>query len=273
MKIFDCFMYFDEDLILDLRLNTLNDFVDKFIIIESSITHTGKPKSLKFDINKFRKFEHKIDYHPIETLIIDENLKLKKNWSKHHLVDQSIRNSIANYIGDTSDDDWILISDIDEVPNPNKLIDFNKNKKFGFFEQQLFCYKFNLKNINEPPWYGSRICVKKYLRSPQWLRNIKVKSNRGFFSKLFNNHHILKDGGWHFTSVKNPSEIITKLKSFAHSEMVKPHMLNEDYIKNKINNYQDIFDREVILEKVEITDNFPKYLFENKDKFKEFIIN
>ena len=67
-----------------------------------------------------------------------ENLKLKKNWSKHHLVDQSIRNSIANYIGDASDDDWILISDIDEVPNPNKFIDFNKNKKFGFFEQQLF---------------------------------------------------------------------------------------------------------------------------------------
>ena len=78
MKIFDCFMYFDEDLLLDLRLNTLNNFVDKFIIIESAITHTGKHKSLKFDINKFRKFEHKIDYHPIENLIIDVNLKLKK---------------------------------------------------------------------------------------------------------------------------------------------------------------------------------------------------
>ena len=58
MKIFDCFMYFDEDLLLDLRLNILNDFVDKFIIIESNLTHTGKFKKLKFDINKFEKFKH-----------------------------------------------------------------------------------------------------------------------------------------------------------------------------------------------------------------------
>ena len=206
-------------------------------------------------------------------MVIDKSLKLKKNWSRHHLIDQSIRNLIAKNIGNASDDDWILISDIDEVPNPNKLIDFDKKKKFGFFEQQLFCYKFNLKNMSEPPWYGSRICVKKHLKSPQWLRNIKVKPNRSFFSKLLNNHHILKDGGWHFTSIKKPSEIIIKLESFAHSEMVKPYMLNENYIKDKINNYQDIFDREVILSKVEINNDFPKYLFENKDKFREFIIN
>ena len=78
MKIFDCFMYFDEDLLLDLRLNILNDFVDKFIIIESNLTHTGKFKKLKFDINKFEKFKHKINYYPLEKLVIDKNLKLKK---------------------------------------------------------------------------------------------------------------------------------------------------------------------------------------------------
>ena len=78
MKIFDCFMYFDEDLLLDLRLNTLNNFVDKFIIVEANITHTGKFKELKFDINKFKKFENKIKYCPIVNLKIDKNLKLKK---------------------------------------------------------------------------------------------------------------------------------------------------------------------------------------------------
>ena len=274
MKIFDCFMYFDEDLILDLRLNTLNDFVDKFIIVESNITHTGKKKSLKFDINKFKKFQYKIEYHPIENLVIDESLKLKKNWSKHHLVDQSIRNSLAKYISNASDNDWIIISDIDEVPNPIKFEKFDQSKKFGFFEQKLFCYKFNLQSMTESPWYGSRICVKKFLRSPQWLRNIKVKKAKNFFKEILGqNHQILQDGGWHFTSIKKPSEIIIKLKSFAHSEMVKPHMLDENFIKNKIISQQDIFDREIVLKKIELNNNLPRYLIDNIEKFNEFIID
>lgn len=273
MRIYDCFMYFDEDLILDLRLNSLNSFVDKFIIIESNITHTGKLKPLKFDINKFKKFENKINYYPIENLVIDKSLKIKDGWSQDHLVDQSIRNSIANYIGEASENDWILISDIDEIPNPNKLKSFDKKKKFGFFEQELFCYKFNLKSINESPWYGTRVCVKKHLKSPQWLRNIKIKTKRNFFSKLINNHQIIKDGGWHFTSLKKPFDLVIKLKSFAHSEMVKPYMLNENYLKNKIDNQQDIFDRDLKLEKVQINESFPKYLVENIEKFSDFIIN
>ncbi len=78
MKIFDCFMYFDEDLLLDLRLNTLNDFVDKFAIVEADTTYTGKFKELKFDIKKLKKFENKINYYPIKNLKIDKNLKIKK---------------------------------------------------------------------------------------------------------------------------------------------------------------------------------------------------
>ena len=138
MRIFDCFMYFDEDLLLDLRLNILNDFVDKFIIIESNLTHTGKFKKLKFDINKFEKFKHKISYYPLEKLEIDKNLKLKKNWSQHHLIDQSIRNSISKYLTDASDNDWIIISDIDELPNPDVIQNFNKKKNIHFLNNNYF---------------------------------------------------------------------------------------------------------------------------------------
>jgi len=272
MKIFDCFMYFDEDLLLDLRLNVLNNFVDKFIIVESNLTHTGKLKELKFDINKFKKFKNKISYHPIENLEIDKNLKLKKNWSHYHLIDQSIRNSISKYISDASDDDWIIISDIDEIPNPNVIQNFDKRNKYSFFEQQLFYYKFNLKCLSEPIWYGSRLCIKKYLKSPQWLRDIKVNNKKNLFKKIFNNQQILENGGWHFSSVKKPSEIITKLRSFAHNELVKEYMLNEDYIKAKINDFKDIFERDVILNKVELNENLPEYLICNKNKYSEFII-
>ncbi len=272
MKIFDCFMYFDEDLLLDLRLNILDSFVDKFIIVESNLTHTGNLKKLKFNINKFEKFKHKINYYPLENLKIDKNLKLKKNWSQHHLVDQSIRNSISRYISDASDEDWIIISDIDELPNPNIIQNFDKRKKYSFFEQQLFYYKFNLKCVSEPSWYGSRLCVKKYLKSPQWLRNIKINKKDNLLKKIFNDQQILKNGGWHFSSVKKPSEIITKLKSFAHNELVKEYMLNENYIRDKIKNCEDIFDRGTILKKVELNNDFPEYLLKNKDKYSEFII-
>ena len=272
MKIFDCFMYFDEDLLLDLRLNILNNFVDRFIIVESNLTHTGNLKKFQFDINKFENFKHKISYFPLENLEVNKDLKLKKNWSKYHLVDQSIRNSISEYILDASDDDWIIISDIDELPNPNVIQIFDKRKKYSFFEQQLFYYKFNLKCVSEPLWYGSRLCVKKYLKSPQWLRNIKVKNNNNLLKKIFNDQQILSNGGWHFSSVKKPIEIIRKLKSFAHNELVKEYMLDENYIKNKIKNCEDIFERDVILEKVELNNDLPEYLVNNKNKYSEFII-
>ena len=147
-----------------------------------------------------------------------------------------------------------------------------KKNKYSFFKQQLFYYKFNLKCVSEPIWYGSRLCIKKYLKSPQWLRNIKVNNRKNLLQKIFNNQQILENGGWHFSSVKKPSEIITKLKSFAHSELVKEYMLNEDYIKNKIKDCEDIFERNVKLEKIELKNNLPEYLINNKNKYSEFII-
>ena len=80
---------------------------------------------------------------------------------------------ILSLILSLSEDDWIIISDLDEIPNPEVITKFDK--KYGFFEQGLYNYKFNLKNITEPFWYGSRICVRKHLKSPQWLRNFKIK--------------------------------------------------------------------------------------------------
>ena len=273
MKIYDCFMYFDEDLLLDLRLNILNEYVDKFLIIEAEEDHQGKKRKLNFDINNFKKFKDKINYISLNKIEIDNSIKLKKNWDIGHLRDQSMRNQIQNYLSDAQDDDWIIISDLDEIPNPNKIREFNPKKKFAFFEQKFFYYKFNIINETQPQWYGSRICVKKYLKSPQWLRNIKIKSKKNFLKSIFNNYQILTQGGWHFTYIKKPKEIITKLNSFAHNELVKNYMLNEDYIKNKIDNHLDLFERDIVLKKVEIeNNNFPKYLINNKEKFKDFII-
>ena len=128
MKLYDCFMYFDEDLVLDLRLNILNNYVDKFVIAEATKDHTGKDKKLNFNINNFSKFKNKINY-----IVVDDmptNLKFyKKNWPVHHLRDQHQRNALARGYENSSADDLIMISDIDEIPDPNKIKIFNvKNK-------------------------------------------------------------------------------------------------------------------------------------------------
>ena len=124
MKIIDCFNYFDEDNILELRLNILYDYVDQFVIVEAKEDHQGNKKRLNFNIKNFRKFSKKINYIVQNKIKIDQNLIIKKNWAKDHLRDQSQRNYILNGIKDVNNEDWIIISDIDEIPNPSKISDF-----------------------------------------------------------------------------------------------------------------------------------------------------
>ena len=272
MKIYDCFMYYDEDLLLDLRLNILNEYVDKFLIIEAEEDHQGNKKKLNFDINNFRKFKDKINYVSIEKIDIDNSIKLKKNWDIGHIRDQSMRNQIQNYLSDTQDNDWIIISDLDEIPNPDKIKEFNSKKKFAFFEQRFFYYKFNIINETQLYWYGSRICVKKYLKSPQWLRNIKIKK-KNFLKKLFNlDCQVIKNGGWHFSNLKTPAELVKKISSSCHGEFNRPEFKDEKLIREKIKNLEDIFDRSIKYKKILIDNSFPQYLISNEKNYLNWIL-
>ena len=145
--------------------------MDKFIIVESTVNHQGKPKKLNFDIGKYKKFKNKINY-----IIVDdtpENIK-KPHEGGESLVEQHQRNSIMKGIRNADDNDLIILSDVDEIPNLNKLNKFDKNK-YAVFSQKMFMYKLNLLNLKENNWYGSKICLIKNLKSPQWLRNLKFK--------------------------------------------------------------------------------------------------
>ena len=171
MAIFDCFQYFNEDHIADLRFNILNKFVDKFVIVESTVNHQGKPKKLHFDIKRYKKFQHKINY-----IVVDdtpENIK-KPHKGGESLVEQHQRNSIMRGLKDANDNDLIILSDVDEIPDLNKLNEYDKNK-YAVFSQKMFMYKLNFLNLKENNWHGSKICLKKNFKSPQWLRNLKFK--------------------------------------------------------------------------------------------------
>ena len=268
-KIVDCITYFDEDMLLDFRLNVLNDYVSKFVIVEAKEDHQGKKKPLNFDLKNFSKFKDKIIYLVQEKLIEDPNTKLPKNWSKNHLKDQSQRNYIFNGLKNFEDNDWIIISDLDEIPNPDVIKDFNPKFKYSVFEQKFFYYKFNLMFLNQN-WYGSRICVKKFLKSPQWLRNQKIKKK--FMGMFDRGIKIIKNGGWHFSYLKSPAQIRKKIESFAHSEYNKDEYKNLKNIENCIKNRTDLYDRNSNLEKISITNELPTYLLENQEKYSNWIV-
>jgi beta-1,4-mannosyl-glycoprotein beta-1,4-N-acetylglucosaminyltransferase len=270
MKLVDCFMYFDEDLVLDIRLNTLYKHVDKFVIAEATKNHAGQNKKLNFKIDHFSKFKDKIHYLVVDDLPVNVQ-SVKKNWHENHMRDQFQRNALERGYMKYDDDDVIMISDIDEIPNPLKINEFNKENKFACFVQKNFQSKINLLNVTDSNWAGTKICKKKYLKSPQWLRNMKTKKKP--FWKIFSkNIQLINDGGWHFSFLKDPKSIRNKIISYSHQEYNIDEFTDEDKIKQKIFKGEDLFDRDIKYEKVNIDDTFPNYIIKNKDKFKKWII-
>ena len=264
-------MYFDENLMLDIRLNTLNETVDKFVIAEATRDHSGKEKKLNFDIKNFLKFENKIKYLIIDDLPINVKSK-KKNWNLNHWRDQFQRNSLIKGFEESSEDDLIMISDIDEIPDPRKISEFKIKNKYACFMQKNFQSKINLLNMSDKYWMGTKICQKKYLKSPQWLREIKTKKRP--FWKFYKpkEPQLILNGGWHFSFLKSPENIIKKIKAYSHQEYNKEVFTNIKSIEDKINNLTDLFDRNFKYGKVELDVTFPKYILENKEKFSNWII-
>ena len=266
MAIYDCFQYFNEDHIVDLRLNILNDFVDYFVISESTRTHQGKPKKINFDVKNFSKFKNKIIF-----IIADykKEISFDNHTGGESPIEQHQRNSLIEGLKQASSEDLIILSDSDEIPDLSKLSKINNKKRFIAFSQKMFMYKLNLKNLSESNWIGSKITKKKNIKSMQDLRNLKFK-NYPFWRIDKLNQQIVK-GGWHFSYLQSPEQILTKIKSFSHGEFNKEN-LNENDIQEKILKKKDIFGRNTKLEKISIDNSFPEYIRKNKDKLSKWTI-
>jgi beta-1,4-mannosyl-glycoprotein beta-1,4-N-acetylglucosaminyltransferase len=295
MKIYDCFMYFDEEVVLDVRLNTLNEFVDYFVIVESIYTHKGDPRELKFNHKKFEKFKDKIIYIVDEETYLQtdeintedsEGEKSRKAIFNAAYRENGQRNLITRGLKKANDEDIIMVSDVDEIPKLSELNFKNINEKIILFKQDMFYYKFNLWLPNLI-WTGTKACKKKNLVNPQWLRNIKDRKYSffridTFFSKTkYTSIKVINDGGWHFSNIKTPKEIEFKLRSYLHHREFDLNPLSVTQIDEIIKNKQAIYDLKVdkTVNKIgngNILKNFdlnklPEYIVTNKNKFLDWI--
>tara|TARA_A100000164_G_C21791285_1_gene715914 strand:+ start:54 stop:932 length:879 start_codon:yes stop_codon:yes gene_type:complete len=292
MQIFDCTTYFEEDLMMDVRFNILNQYVDKFIVCEAQFTHSGNKKKINFDINKFSKFKDKIDHIVIENepddiiKVTNGNAKLMRSNSIKRINYQ--RNYILNSLKNANSNDIIMYSDNDEIPNLENINLRSFKEKIIVFKQKIFYYKFNLlyKRLD---WYGTKCCRYKNLKTIDTLREIKPKKFNFFridtlFSDLKHiNIKIIDDGGWHFTNLKSPEDLMRKyLNDELHSEfitrkidvdeikrLIKEKKINYDHFADSKSNNKQFNEFQLVKAKENI---LPRFILENKNNFKEWLI-
>ena len=295
MNIYDCFMYFDEDLLLDIRLNSLEKFVKKFVIAEATYTHNGNKKKLNFDINKFQKFKDKIIY-----IIVDEQpkniLEMKEGDTKEKIGEKLIlngmardyfqRESLSKGLKEAREEDLILISDLDEIPNLENLKIENIKNEIIIFEQKILYYKLNL-HYDNFLWHGTKAIKNKNFLSPQWLRNIKGKCypkwrvDTFFSKKKYSNLKFVKNGGWHFTCLKTPEHLEKKLLNYAHHYEFQTSGLKIEDIKKFISEKRIIYDYKADQKKYKwsgksslkrLENEFlPNFVANNLDKYSDWL--
>ena len=259
MKVIDCFPFFDEFLILDVRFRELYDIVDKFIIVESAETFTGIPKPYYLSEcleERYPEYADKVEIIKVPAKHFDNQ------WDRETYQKDFICRSNLSHLN-LDNDDIILFSDADEIPKRSFVISISAPNNDYFIKTgagiggNTYYYKFN-SLINE------------------WSYRPKVISYR-HFDKFFAHRHndflpVYPDSGWHFSYIKSPEDIRKKIQAFSHQEFNHEHIINIDVIKQNVENLSDLFARpNVTLTRVEITEDFPEYIKENLDKLEEWI--
>lgn len=282
--IYDCFNFFNELEILELRLNILYEYVDYFIIAESTVTHSGKEKKFYFEENKdkFSKFSDKIISYKIydtpntfynlpetedeELNKIYNYIKIQKNrfdiytqpdYGRDFYQKESIRRALLK----CCDDDIIIYSDADEIPNPKVISNINNlnlDKNIYKLNQNMYMYYINM--LKEKNWYGSRIF--KYKN----MKNLSLNELRGDNSISLP----IENGGWHFSFMGGKEMVKTKLTSYSARDLANQYVLSS-IDSNMQNNIDPFFRSNLTL--TEIDNSYPEYIINNLEKYKHMIKN
>jgi beta-1,4-mannosyl-glycoprotein beta-1,4-N-acetylglucosaminyltransferase len=238
MKIFDCFTFFNEMELLELRLMTLYDLVDHFVIVEAGSSHSGNPKEFLLEKNKdmYSKYLDKIRYVKIDLPYTRENtpsFSSKHSWGNENFQ----RNAIMRGIPDAGPEDVIIISDLDEIPNPNGILEGLNEKHWGqFFMDQKLCYYYvNCKAGQN--WNGTAVIKRKLLQTPQRVRDTRHNPPR-----------VVENGGWHYSYLGGAEKIMDKMNSYAeYTEVVDQfgtYLKDKEHIVECVTNGKDLFKRD-----------------------------
>ncbi len=275
--IYDCFTFFNELHLLDIRLNVLNDVVDKFVLVEATQTHSGADKELYYQNNKhlFEKFNGKIIH-----IIVDDFPQTDNAWVRENFQ----RNAIERGLVGCDDSDTIIISDLDEIPNPKKIIEYKNKPGIKSFRQYMFVHYLN--NVLENDWCHGKMLSYKLFKSAlnnldNYSRQMPEEVNKGTTATKIRMIHyrysysmrllhpkafvyFIGNGGWHFTSVLQPKDILLKLKSYSHCDEHSPD-INLEYVFKDIKNSAS---RSLVVSK----DNLPEYIVDNQELLKDYIL-
>ena len=257
MKKYDCFIFNHEVELLEIRFNILNDYVDNFIITEGDITFSGLPKESHYLKNKdkFKKWEHKIIHNQIK--LPDLNGPWDREiYSRNSVLDLNI----------FEDDDLIIMSDGDEIPNPEVIEHSSEwitsNTHFTF-EQSCYAYWFN--NLYSNEWYGTRAATYKYMKN----KTVDdVREGTEDESKITGS--TITNGGWHFTYLGDEEHIRQKINSFCDRHFDVPEVT--DNISKNLSEGNDVLNRTHIkYQTVKLDDSFPQYILDNQEKYSHLI--
>ena len=289
MKIIDCTSFYNEHMMYEIRLNILKNKVDKFIVTESTYSHSGKKKKLNFDINNYPKFKDRISYividkEPIGIVPENNDPSLQRSNSLKRIAlsyDESLK-VLKNF----TSNDFIMLSDNDEIPNLDSEYFLNNKSSIVLFNQLFIYFKFNLL-YDKMLWPGTKGCKMEKLKSLSWLRNIKLKKypfwrlDTLFSENKYINLNTIQDGGWHFTNLKTPDEMYEKFMNFGHHDEFRLSGLTIEKIRDKILNkemfYDHLADKSSTNKwesnyklKVIGDEMLPSYLIKNKNKYIEW---
>ena len=274
MKIYDCITYCGEDLLLNLRFETLNNYVDKFVIIEGNKYFNGEKKPKFFDLKKFNKFKNKIDYFFIEDF--------PEYRGDNYLYEHYQRDQIKRGLGGLAPDDIVILSDADEIPNL-------KNRNFmkhdsTIFLQNMYYYKLNIHFYQGLKWKnksaGTKCCKYKFFTSGQNIRNFRVKNIPWWRFDRKIKRYIENDGGWHFSYMMDEKEVKLKLQRMPgeidhllkNNDLAKNNLFKDEIIKNKIQDFKDPYGRkDIFLKKVNLDDSFPLEIRNNLELYSKYI--
>ena len=276
--VYDCFQFFNELDMLKIRLNVMSPIVDKFVISEATETFSGLKKPLYYEENKemFAEFADKIIH-----VVVDDTPQ-----GYTHDRDTFQKNAVTRGLKDCKDEDIIIFSDLDEIPNPEKikeiLKDFQEDKIYHFAQRLFYCY-LNMEEVSgnllsyagefegveRKKWIGTKMCSYKLLRE----QNLQLGELR--FPERKEIGIRVEDGGWHFGYMGGHGEkdikkrVQEKVISAAHQEYNSKHVLNQ--VTDQIKDGKDIFGRDAKFIRCEIDETFPTYIREHQKEL-DFLI-